>query len=44
MARKIDVAQAPHIKGARYPMPYDEPARRACAGGWAMRRGFPSSA
>jgi uncharacterized cupin superfamily protein len=25
MARKIDVASAPHMKGARYPMPYDEP-------------------
>ena len=25
MARKIDVASAPHLKGARYPMPYDEP-------------------
>ncbi len=25
MARKIDIATAPHVKGARYPMPYDEP-------------------
>ena len=25
MAKKIDVASAPHIQGARYPMPYDEP-------------------
>ena len=25
MSRKIDVASAPHLKGARYPMPYDEP-------------------
>jgi uncharacterized cupin superfamily protein len=25
MARKIDVASAPHMKGARYPVPYDEP-------------------
>ena len=25
MAKKIDVASAPHMKGARYPMPYDEP-------------------
>jgi uncharacterized cupin superfamily protein len=25
MARKIDVASAPHTRGARYPMPYDEP-------------------
>ena len=25
MARKIDLRAAPHAKGARYPMPYDEP-------------------
>jgi len=25
MPRKIDIAGAPHIKGARYPMPHDEP-------------------
>ncbi len=25
MARKIDIAAAPHVKGAAYPMPYDEP-------------------
>ncbi len=25
MARKIDIASAPHAKGARYPMPYDQP-------------------
>ena len=25
MARKIDLATAPHAKGARYPIPYDEP-------------------
>ena len=25
MAKKIDLAAAPHAKGARYPMPYDEP-------------------
>ena len=25
MAKKIDVPGAPHIKGARYPMPFDEP-------------------
>ena len=25
MARKIDIDAAPQIKGARYPMPYDEP-------------------
>ena len=25
MTKKIDLASAPHIKGARYPMPYDEP-------------------
>ena len=25
MAKKIDIAAAPFVKGARYPMPYDEP-------------------
>ena len=25
MAKKIDIPSAPHAKGARYPMPYDEP-------------------
>ena len=25
MAKKIDLAAAPHAKGARYPMPHDEP-------------------
>lgn len=25
MSRKIDVPSAPHMKGARYPVPYDEP-------------------
>ena len=25
MPRKIDISSAPHLKGARYPMPYDEP-------------------
>jgi uncharacterized cupin superfamily protein len=25
MTRKIDIASAPHLKGARYPVPYDEP-------------------
>lgn len=25
MAKKIDIASAPNVKGARYPMPYDEP-------------------
>jgi uncharacterized cupin superfamily protein len=27
MARKIDLAKAPTIKGSRYPAPYDEPCR-----------------
>ena len=25
MVRKIDLSSAPHLKGARYPAPYDEP-------------------
>ena len=25
MAKKIDLSGAPFVKGARYPMPYDEP-------------------
>ena len=35
MPRKIDIDAAPHIKGARYPMPYDE----ACAGRERWRLG-----
>lgn len=35
MTRKIDVAAAPHAKGARYPMPFDLP----CAGRERWRLG-----
>ncbi len=50
MAKKIDISGAPFVKGARYPMPYDEPcaprqrwrlgdaARRARRKAWGSGR------